>query len=184
MTCCWHTKIHIIVTLIVLIGALNWGAEAFCQNLVVKMSKNLNHLFQTKLCYNRYIYIIVAICGLILASKRHTWYPYSSESILPEYTVALHTPPKANKKIVINVKPNSKVIYWSGNYDKWESDINVKLKEKNHLCHSGVVMSDEFGNANILFEDYDDLDKSFKHLHYRVLGYSHHLMSDIKKIYY
>jgi uncharacterized membrane protein YuzA (DUF378 family) len=186
MTCCWHTKMHMVVTVLVIVGALNWGAQAFCLNFVDAFSKNLNKLLGTKICFNRYVYILVAICGLILAMKRSTWYPYSSKSIFPEHLLLLHTPPNANKKVLINVKPNSKVAYWTGMYDKWESEVNSKLLNKygNRERNSGVVMSDEFGNTDLLFEDYDDLDKTFKHIHYRVFGYGHNMMSDVKKIYF
>ena len=184
MTCCWHTKIHILVTFIVIVGAINWGAHAFCYNFVDNLSRSLNNLLETRICYNRYIYLLVANFGVALALNKNLWFPYLSKTVLPSYTVLLHTPPNSNKKILINVKPNSKVIYWTGMYDKWDSEISLKLKEKHNEHHCGVVMSDEFGNAELLFEDNNNLDKSLKHIHYRVLGYHHHMMSEVKKIYY
>ena len=94
----WITKIWMILTAIVIIGALNWGTTALGYNLVELLSNYLNSLRKTNYPIDKIIYIIVALCGVSLAVRRNTWLPFLGSSVLPGTLVPLKTPAKADKK--------------------------------------------------------------------------------------
>jgi uncharacterized membrane protein YuzA (DUF378 family) len=92
-----QTVIHIILVLLVIVGAFNWGTTAYGYNLVRIFSKSLNNLLSTNIDYYNYIYVIVALAAIVLALNRNTWLPFLGKTVVPSSLFNLHTPPNANK---------------------------------------------------------------------------------------
>jgi uncharacterized membrane protein YuzA (DUF378 family) len=179
------TKIRMAITAVVIIGAINWGATALGYNLVEMLSKFINTSLKTDLPIDKAIYILVALCGIYLAFKRTTWLPFFGKSILPGNLVTKQTPVKANKKITIRVRPNSKVAYWAAT-GKDKNDQDVFDAYGNHL-NSGVVIANDKGIAELPIIEGGGYKvptgkRISRHVHYRVIGNS--MMGRVRTIYY
>jgi len=178
----WGTKIRMFLTAIVIIGALNWGTTAIGYNLVELLSNNLNGLLKTNYPFDKIIYIIVAICAILLASRRTTWLPFLGKSILPDSLVPLKIPEKTDMKVKIKTKPNVKIAYWAALPKGDNPDVITAYGD---FSNSGVVMSDSNGNVElpILAGSGYTVPSGYKidrHVHYRILGKPYGMMGRIK----
>jgi len=179
------TKIRMFVTAVVIIGAINWGTTALGYNLVEMLSKFINTYLKTNLPIDKIIYILVALCGVSLASKRTTWLPFLGKTILPGGLVTKQTPAKANKKIIIKVRPNAKVAYWAAT-GKNKKDQDVFDAYNNH-SNSGVVIADNKGIAELLIIEGEGYrvpngKRIPRHIHYRIIGNS--MIDRVRTVYY
>jgi uncharacterized membrane protein YuzA (DUF378 family) len=182
----WGTKLRMGLTAIVIIGALNWGATAIGYNLVELLSNFVNQSLKTNYPLDKIIYVIVAICAILLASRRTTWLPFLGKSVLPDSLVQLKTPQKSDKKITIKTKPNSKIAYWAALPKGDNPDVITAYGD---FSNSGVVMSDANGVAElpILMGSAYTVPSGRKiprHVHYRILGLPYGMMGRIKTEYY
>jgi uncharacterized membrane protein YuzA (DUF378 family) len=179
------TKVRMVVTAVVIIGAINWGATALGYNLVEMLSKFINTSLKTDLPIDKAIYILVALCGISLASRRTTWLPFLGKSILPGNLVTKQTPSKANKKITVRVRPNAKVAYWAAiGKDKNEQDVFDAYGDHSN---SGVVIADDKGVAELPISEGAGYKvptgkRIPRHVHYRVIGNS--MMDRVRTVYY
>jgi uncharacterized membrane protein YuzA (DUF378 family) len=179
------TKVRMVVTAVVIIGAINWGATTLGYNLVEMLSKFINTSLKTDLPIDKAIYILVALCGISLAYKRTTWLPFLGKTILPGNLVTKQTPSKANKKIKVRVQPNAKVAYWAATgKDKNEQDVFDAYGDNSN---SGVVMADDKGIAELpIIEGAGYKVPTGKriprHVHYRVIGNS--MMDRVRTAFY
>lgn len=179
------TKVRMVVTAVVIIGAINWGATTLGYNLVEMLSKFINTSLKTDLPIDKAIYILVALCGISLAYKRTTWLPFLGKSILPGNLVTKQTPAKANKKIKVRVRPNAKVAYWAATgKDKNEQDVFDAYGDNSN---SGVVMADDKGVAELPILEgagykVPNGKRIPRHVHYRVIGNS--MMDRVRTVYY
>lgn len=182
----WGIKVRMILTAVVIVGALNWGATALGYNLVELLSNNLNGLLKTNYPFDKIIYIIVAICTILLASRRTTWLPFLGKSILPDSLVPLKTPAKSDMKVKIKTKPNAKIAYWAALPKGDNPDVITAYGD---FSNSGVVMSDSNGIAELSVLSGSGYTvpsgrKLNRHVHYRVLGKPYGMMGRIKtKLY-
>lgn len=182
----WSTKLRMLLTLLVIVGALNWGATAFGYNLVELLSQQINSLHKTNYPIDKVIYIIVAISAIALAFRRTTWLPFLGKSILPEHLVPLNTPANSDMKVTIKTKPNVKVAYWAALPKGDSPDVITAYGD---YSNSGVIMSDSNGNAelSILAGSGYTVPSGRtlpRHVHYRVLEKSYGMMDSIKTINY
>ena len=179
------TKVRMIVTALVIIGAINWGTTALGYNLVEMLSKFINTSLKTDLPIDKAIYILVGLCGISLASRRTTWLPFLGKSILPGNLVTKQTPSKANKKIKVRVRPNAKVAYWAATgKDKNEQDVFDAYGDNSN---SGVVIADEKGIAELPIMEgagykVPNGKRIPRHVHYRVIGNS--MMDRVRTAFY
>ena len=178
----WKTKINMLLTAIVIIGAINWGATAVGYNIVELLSNNLNKLLKINYPFDKIIYIIVAICAILLASKRTTWLPFLGKSVLPGSLVSLKIPAKTDMKVKIKTKPNVKIAYWAALPKGVDPDVITAYGD---YSNSGVVMSDSNGNVELpilagsgyIVPSGRNIDR---HVHYRVLDKPYGMMGQIK----
>lgn len=182
----FETKLRIILTTVVLIGALNWGTTALGYNLVELLSKNLNELLKTYYPFDKIIYIIISVCAILLAFRRTTWLPFLGKSVLPDSLVPLKTPTKSDTKVTIKTKPNAKIAYWATLPKGTNPDVITAYDD---FSNSGVVMSDSNGIAElaILTGSGYTVPSGYKldrHVHYRVLGKPYGMMGKIKTKFY
>jgi hypothetical protein len=184
------TKLHMLLLAVVFIGALNWGAVAFGYNLVTELSLSINKLAKTNLPIDKVIYGLVAVCALILASRKTTWLPFLGKSILPSPLVPLKTPIKSDTKVQIKTWPNSKIAYWASKPNDTTPDTTPNVeKAYDDYSNSGVVLSNDKGEAELLIlagTDYTTPSgrKISRHVHYRVVGLKYGLMGKVKTVKY
>ena len=106
--------INLVCTLLVIVGALNWGAHVFNVNLVTILSSSLNKLIAMvasknyEIRFDVVVYALVFSAAVILASQKSTWLPFLGSSVLPSSLVPLKTPLNNNQVVSINTKPNTK----------------------------------------------------------------------------
>ncbi len=179
------TKVRMIITAVVIIGAVNWGTTALGYNLVDILSKTINSSLKLNLPIDKAIYILVALCAISLASKRTTWLPFLGMSVLPGNLIKTQTPAKADKKVKVKVQPNAKVAYWAATgKDKKDQDV---FDAYGNNSNSGVVIADKNGNAELPILEGGGYKvpsgkRIQKHVHYRVIGNS--MMERVRTVYY
>lgn len=179
---------YIILMSLVIIGSVNWGAHALGYNIIDGISYKINQIFNSNIPINKIIYIIVAITGLWLASKKTTWLPFLGETVFPESLVPLKQPLNVDTTVKIKTKPNVKIAYWAA-LNKGDN-IDVMSAYGNYE-NSGVVMSDDNGDAllPIMTGTGYTLPSGTvlpRHVHYRIVNYSDScgIMGKIKTVYY
>ena len=172
---------------LVIVGGLNWGTTAFGYNLVEMLSSSLNKLVGMNTHIDKIIYVIVALAAITLAINKHSWLPFLGESVLPESLVALKEL-KGNTIVKVNVKPNTKIAYWSSTKVN-EDGIPSVDKAYGNYSNSGVVMSDANGVASLVFNEGTSYKvpsgrEIVRHVHYRELGQHYAMMGPVKTHYY
>ena len=168
-----------IISIIVLIGAINWGLEGFNLNLVRYIT---NNKFSKEFNIEKIIYIIVGLSGLFAMKfvlKRDNMLPFLGETVYPCIPLQEKTPLNHDKSVTINVTPNSNIIYWAAdNIETVSQENNIQDPWKiayNNYNNSGVVKSDENGKAILKFRNPIAYTVPYKgllkpHVHYRVCG--------------
>lgn len=136
-------KEMLIVKLIVILGALNWGLLGLNIDTGVYITK------YTSPQVERIIYIIIGVAALYLLTKRDFFLPFLGSSAYPCGSLLLRVPDNANTKITVKVEPNVNVIYWAS-----ESNSQVQpdpVTAYGTTANAGVARSDASGNAVLLF---------------------------------
>lgn len=182
----WSVKLQMLITAVVIIGALNWGTTALGYNLVQLLSNGVNRLLKTNLPIDKVIYIAVALCGVLLAMKKTTWLPFLGKTVFPDSLVPLNTPTKTDTKVTIKTKPNVKVAYWASLPKGELPDVVTAYSD---YSNSGVVMSDANGIAELPVlagsaYTVPSGRKISRHVHYRVLGKPFGMMGKVMTKYY
>ncbi len=178
-------KINMILLSVVIIGSLNWGFTAFGYNLVQLLSELINRQFNSSVPIDKFVYLMVALCAIILAYNRNTWLPFLGKTVIPEPLIPLRTPANPNKKIQIKTIPNAKIIYWAASGKDIKQDYKLAYGD---YSNSGVVMSDSKGNAELVFTEGSGYNvpsgKTLpRHVHYRIM-HSEAMMSQIYTVEY
>ena len=179
------TRVRMIVTAVVIVGAINWGTTALGYNLVEMLSKFINTSLKIDFPIDKAIYILVALCGISLASKRTTWLPFLGLSALPSNLVSKQIPENADKKIKVRVGPNNKVAYWAATgKDNNDQDVFDAYGDNSN---SGVVIADNKGIAELPIIEgggytVPNGKRIPRHVHYRVIGNS--MMERVNTVYY
>jgi len=174
----YNKMIKMIIKLLVIIGAINWGLIGFADyNLVEAVIPNEN--------LRKGIYALVGIAGLVLGIMMIRWYKcfgkckhkmLFSESILPARFISGSELYGAGvKEMKVNTVPNRKIIYWAALEDE-DADPSTTVdyvKAYGDGTNSGVTMSDATGSATLKYtfpQGYQVPGKELKpHLHYRVV---------------
>jgi hypothetical protein len=178
-------KINMILLSVVIIGSLNWGFTAFGYNLVQLLSEFINRQFNSSVPIDKFVYLMVALCAIILAYNRNTWLPFLGKTVLPEPLVPLRTPANPNKKVQIKTIPNSKIIYWAASGKNDKQDYKLAYGD---YSNSGVVMSDSNGNAELVFTEGSGYNVPSgkilpRHVHYRAM-LSNAIMGQVNTVNY
>lgn len=168
--------------ILVIIGALNWGAKgAFNMNLV--------EMF-VPMQYQNIIYVLVGVSALYLMMDRNTYLPFLNDTVLPCYNLEEHVPEKFDTLGEVKVPRNVKVIYWAALPDDGKG---LKGPEEAYgdFSNSGIVVSDENGDAvlKVMKPQPYNVKKfglfNYKlepHIHYRFCR-ANGMMSEVKTYY-
>lgn len=134
-------KLHMVAVFLVLVGGLNWLTVLFMKKDLVQK------LFGFGL-FTKVIYLLVGVSALYLFFKRDTYLPFLGETLVPCGAFSPRTPDNANLEVNVQVKPNTKVVYWAsepakdGEFNSWD------LAYKDYT-NAGVALSDKDGKATL-----------------------------------
>jgi uncharacterized membrane protein YuzA (DUF378 family) len=172
--------LHKIATILVVVGALNWGLiGAFNFNLV-------NYIFKNFKSIEKLIYILVGIAALSIMFFRDTYLPFLGNAVFPTGILSESSPQKADKQIKIKIKPNTQIIYWAANPSS-TSPVKDPWTAYDSYDNAGITTSDHMGNAIIKFQSPSSykIPSGFtinKHIHYRTVS-EPGILSTIKTIF-
>ena len=180
----WMTKFRMLLLVLVIVGAYNWGSVAYGYNFVELLANNVSPSDSKNIC--NIIYILVALSALALALRKDTWLPLLGCTAIPSALLPLKTPPdNANIKVKVQVKPNSKVVYWAAYGKEAVQDVSVAYKD---FSNSGVVMSDSNGTAELSIVEGGSYRVPFRtisrHIHYRVFSSLGNMLGPVKTVHY
>ena len=133
-----------IAIILVILGSLNWGLTALNFNVVQLLNVQANRLFNSDVPLDKIIYLIIAVASFELM-KRDVFLPFLGKTVIPPSVIPLKINKYQNNSVKINVKPNSKVIYWAAK--KLDSNNHPVSQAYGDYSNSGVVMSDKNGIA-------------------------------------
>jgi hypothetical protein len=176
------TKIYMVLIGLVLFGAINSGLSTLGYNVIELITKQLNLTYPIE----KFLYILIALVALWLASKKTTWLPFLGYGLMPSYLVPLSKPKNTNTKVTIKTMPNAKIAYWSARTNDDKTPVEEAYDD---LSNSGVVMSDADGNATLEFLEstgYTVPDGRVlpRHVHWRIVGLQYGLMGKVKTTKY
>ena len=140
--------IRMVVTGIVLFGAIHYGAMIFDFNLAEYLNLVFFRVFRKRGIVDKIIYAIFAICAVILAFDRTTWLPFLGDSVLPAAVVPLKTN-VGDTVVEVKVAPGAKVAYWAAKPGS-NPEIPVE-KAYDDYSTSGVVLANDLGVAVLTF---------------------------------
>lgn len=166
-----RNKLHLLYILLVVLmiaGSLNWGVigltgvnplEKIFPSLIVKM-----------------VYILVGLSAVLLITRRDYYLPFLGRTVLPCPALPLSFPEGADKEVVVDVKPDAKVIYWASKLGENQTENSVAENPwlaYGDMTNTGVTFADKDGKATLRVKapvQYKvGLGKVLKqHIHYRV----------------
>jgi len=158
-------KMHKFIMIIILLGALNYlTIAAFRFSIIQKIT--------VKESFAEVVYFIIGICALYIMFNRDTYLPFLGETIIPCNILIDSEPKDATKKITLQVKPYSKVIYWASEPSITGLILDYKQAYGDFL-NSGVSTSNENGIVEINIREPQPYFVPKKgilepHIHYRV----------------
>lgn len=181
--------IRIFLTGFVIAGAINYGFMAFDYNLIEILNLKINNYFLIKSDVNFIFYVIIAMSGLILMVQTTTWLPFLGPCAFPTKGLITNKVNSLGTKIIkVNVKPNTRVAYWSSLpiVDNVIPDVEDAYSD---FSNSGVVTSDSKGVAELSIAPGSSYIVPFgkqipKHVHYRELDARLGMMGELKTVYY
>jgi len=141
------TYLKMVVIIVVLIGALNWGLiGAININLVQQFSSLFN---QNSYMVSRIIYIIVGLCSLLLIFNRDTYLPFLGEAVIPEQKLSTPEIKDEVKVVLKNLPSDVKVIYWAAQSS--DNTFDNPIDAYGDYSNQGVVISNNNGEATLIF---------------------------------
>jgi len=172
----FKAKIYLILKIIVLLGALNWGLIAINKNynLVEMMTLIFPHSYQNLI--QRIIYIIIFLSAVYVMIQRKTYLPFLDISIVPINRFLSESKQKDFElEIVINAKGGSKDIYWASNKKiSKEEKLSDHEEAYGKFENSGISIVDNEGKAKLYVkcpQKYFVMHNKIlpQHVHYRVV---------------
>lgn len=133
---------HMLSTLLVLTGALNWG-------LLGLFNVNILHwilggLFKGAI--ERLVYVLVGAAGAALLLQRDTWLPFLGRGVYPCGSLVEKTPTGANTRVRIQAEPGVNVVYWAAEPSSRKVEVNPWVAYSAY-ANAGVAKADAKGIA-------------------------------------
>jgi uncharacterized membrane protein YuzA (DUF378 family) len=171
-----NVVIYLILKIIVIIGALNWGLFAINKdyNIVEVIGSFFSDNFRDFIV--KMIYVIITLSTVYIMLQRKTFLPFLDVTIVPVSKFLNESKQKDFEfEIIINAKGAEKVIYWAAT-KKTESDKYIKDYKKAYggYENSGISLVNKDGKARLFIkcpqEYYVKYNKILpKHIHYRIV---------------
>jgi uncharacterized membrane protein YuzA (DUF378 family) len=146
----YNKNLHIILIILVLLGALNYGFKVFNYDFM-EYIKNV-HMRQ-------FIYVIISLSALLLAFQRDTYLPQFGPSMIPSNAFKeYHNFDTQSIKILAN--GGIKIVYWANNSINSDNGFN-------NYENSGIVPVDDDNTATLYFKCPENTLP--KHIYYRII---------------
>lgn len=171
-----NATIYIILKILVILGALNWGLIALDKKFnVVELFSNLFPLEYHEFI-EKFIYTTIALSAVYVMIQRKTYLPFLDASFVPINKYLSESKKKDIEfEVIINAKGGDKVIYWAANKgNKDDKTIKHYLKAYGEYENSGISLVGKDGNAKLYVKCPQKYYVQFKkiipkHIHYRVI---------------
>lgn len=133
-----NPKLHLFMIILVLLGAITWGAiGAFNYNII-------HSLLMGNTMAKKIVYTLIGISGLYIAMCKNTYWPYLGESTFPAHLLAHCEEASQGKKMQITTSyPNTAIVYW------------VKNEKDGSLYNSGTAQTNNMAIATIILAEPD-----------------------------
>jgi len=166
----WMRPFHIVATVIVILGALNWfGIGVFGVNAV-------SRLVGARSIAARVIYCLVGVSAIAIMFHRDTYLPFLGETVFPCSAIPEQIPEGADTQVQVKVHPGAKVIYWAAEADnEGMKQVNDWRKAYLKFLNVGVVKADETGVATLMVRNPQPytvpwMGRLEPHVHFRECG--------------
>jgi hypothetical protein len=182
----YQTKMFIMFFIILTV--LNSGFKQFNYDFINFISIFLKNNFNLSLDLEKKCYILAGIFAIIIAINRDTWLPFLGDTVLPASLIPIKNN-NGDIKVNVNVKPNTKVAYWSTKPKTTNGDDPDVKNAYDDYSNSGVVKSNKNGLAILTLNKgsgyYVPYGKHIKpHVHYRELNEDMALIGPVKTVYF
>ena len=181
--------IRMVLTGCVIAGSLNYGLTIFNYNLIEMGNTNIDQYFNKRIYFNVIIYSIIALSGIILMFQTTTWLPFLGPCAFPSKGLIPNKVNKLGTKIIqVNIKPNTRVAYWSS-IPIVDNKVPYVEDAYADFSNSGVVTSNSEGVAELSIMPGSSYSVPFdseipKHVHYRELDNRLGMMGELKTVFY
>lgn len=145
--------IYLIMMVLVLVGAFNWGLVGFFGfNLVQWIGSFLPRRGGNILV--NIVYVLVGISAVFLMMDRNVYLPFLGEAVFPCDSLETRVPKGADMVVHVNVPAGSKVVYWASDEDQ-DQDKNLNTPVDNpweaygSYSNYGVCMANKKGEAEL-----------------------------------
>jgi uncharacterized membrane protein YuzA (DUF378 family) len=159
---------HMIATILLIVGGLNWGSKAILgKDLLSKVLGDFPLV-------TRVIFGLVGLAALAVMFHRDTYLPFLGETVLPCAVLAEKTPDGANTTVSVTVEPGAKVLFWAAEPGS-DALKTVSTWQEAYLkfANAGVTTADGSGHARLRVRHPQPYTVPLKgtlapHVHYRV----------------
>lgn len=167
---------YLVLKIIVLFGALNWGLIAINKNYNLVEIMTLIFPNSHQQLIQRIVYMIIFLSAVYVMIHRKTYLPFLDISVVPVNRFLSESKQKDFElEIVINAKGGSKVIYWASN-KKITKDEKLSDHEEAYgkFENSGISIVDNEGKAKLYVkcpQKYYVMHNKIlpQHVHYRIV---------------
>jgi len=159
---------HMIATILLIVGGLNWGSKAI-------LGKDLlSNVLGDFPLVTRVIFGLVGLAALAVMFHRDTYLPFLGETVMPCSVLAEKTPDGANTTVSVKVEPGAKVLFWAAEPG---SDVlkTMHTWQEAYLkfANAGVTTADSSGRATLRVRQPQPYTVPLKgtlqpHVHFRV----------------
>jgi len=167
-TMCPMKLAHMIATILLIVGGLNWGSKALLgKDLLSKVLGDFPLV-------TRVIFGLVGLAALAVMFHRDTYLPFLGETVMPCAVLAEKTPDGANTTVSVTVEPGAKVLFWAAEPGS-DALKTVHTWQEAYLkfANAGVTTADGSGHARLRVRHPQPYTVPLKgtlapHVHYRV----------------
>jgi len=163
-------KIYIYAILLLILNGINTSVDGVININPLKVLTIL-------ISYPLYLTIVVTIgaVSFYLLRQRDVYLPFLGDTVIPTSLLKNQTPSKATVSEVVNVTPNTKVLYWASETSKNKDQLVHAKEAYGDYKNMGVATSDSKGNATLKVRQPQSyhVTKMFRkkiltpHIHYR-----------------
>jgi len=165
-----EANIYLILKIIVIFGALNWGLIA------INKKYNIIEIISFNQYIEKSIYIIIFLATIYVMCQRKTYLPFLDVAVVPLVKLLPESKQKNFElEIVIKAGKGQKVIYWASNKEITKNnELSDWQKAYGEYENSGVSIIEKDGTAKLYVKCPQKYYVMYgkiipKHIHYRVV---------------
>ena len=119
-----------------------------------------------------YLFYLILFCSAILLNRRDVFLPFLGDTVIPHSILPDNlTPENADVQKIINITPNTKILYWAAESN--DMTLDNPWEAYGNYTNIGTTISDETGDAILSVRYPASYKKPYKssvlqpHIHYR-----------------